>query len=112
MPMASCLPNIPEKYASISLSHEAEKSKEKSEEGREKSWNLTQEIMRARVNTIESTSRSSDETGAFMVADMGEVYRQYQRWKVNLPRVKPYYGETLTPVSVFLADQSSRQVQS
>jgi ornithine decarboxylase len=28
------------------------------------------------------------------VADLGEVYRQHLRWKLNLPRVKPFYGTT------------------
>jgi ornithine decarboxylase len=27
------------------------------------------------------------------VADLGDVYRQHLRWKLNLPRVKPFYGE-------------------
>jgi ornithine decarboxylase len=29
------------------------------------------------------------------VADLGEVYRQHLRWKLNLPRVRPFYGESL-----------------
>ena len=32
---------------------------------------------------------------AFYVADMGEVYRQHLRWKMNLARVKPFYGMLL-----------------
>lgn len=39
-----------------------------------------------------------DECGAggedgFFVADMGEVYRQHLRWKLNLPRIEPFYGK-------------------
>jgi ornithine decarboxylase len=29
---------------------------------------------------------------AFFVADLGEIYRQHMRWKVNLPRIEPFYG--------------------
>lgn len=29
----------------------------------------------------------------FFVADLGEVYRQHMRWKLNLPRVRPFYGK-------------------
>ncbi|KAL9098769.1 MAG: hypothetical protein Q9163_005633 [Psora crenata] len=86
-----------EKYASINLSHDAEKSKDKSQEGREKSWNLAKEIMCARVSTINPVTSTPIDTIPFMVADMGEVYRQYQRWKVNLPRVKPYYAVKCNP---------------
>jgi hypothetical protein len=28
------------------------------------------------------------------VADMGEIYRQHLRWKMNLGRVKPFYGRS------------------
>lgn len=28
----------------------------------------------------------------FFVADLGEIYRQHMRWKVNLPRIEPFYG--------------------
>ena len=93
MPMAPLSSTITENYAAISLSHDAERSKNKSEEGREMSWNLAKDIMDARVNNINRATCSSRDTLPFMVADMGEVYRQHQRWKVNLPRVKPYYGE-------------------
>ena len=31
---------------------------------------------------------------SFFVADLGCVVRQYQRWTQNLPRVRPYFGNT------------------
>jgi ornithine decarboxylase len=34
---------------------------------------------------------SGDES--FFVVDLGEVSRQHQRWKRNLPDVQPYYGK-------------------
>lgn len=45
---------------------------------------------------IESINPDECEAGgedAFFVADLGEIYRQHMRWKVNLPRVEPFYGE-------------------
>lgn len=36
------------------------------------------------------TEHEKDEP--FLVADMGEVYRQHDRWKRCLPRVTPFYG--------------------
>ncbi|KAL9123970.1 MAG: hypothetical protein Q9217_006656 [Psora testacea] len=95
--MAPLSPATSEKYASINLSYDAVKSKDKSQEAREKSWNLAKEVMLARVDTLASATCSSIDTAPFMVADMGEVYRQYQRWKVNLPRVKPYYAVKCNP---------------
>ena len=35
-----------------------------------------------------------NEEDSFFVADMGEVYRQYVRWRRLLPRVKPFYGSS------------------
>ena len=44
---------------------------------------------------------------AFLVCNLGEVYRQHQRWTKHLPRVTPHYGELLclpqVPVLTLLA---------
>lgn len=45
-----------------------------------------------RVNIIDHQTCGVGEEDAFFVADLGEVYRQHMRWKLNLPRVKPFYG--------------------
>ena len=29
---------------------------------------------------------------AFIVADMGDIYRKHMDWKTHLARVKPHYG--------------------
>ena len=34
---------------------------------------------------------------AFFVADLGEVVRQYQRWRSLLPRIEPYYAVKCNP---------------
>ena len=33
-----------------------------------------------------------DAEQAFFVADLGQVYRQHQRWRSCLPEIKPFYG--------------------
>lgn len=33
-----------------------------------------------------------DAEHAFFVADLGQVYRQHQRWKSCLPEIQPFYG--------------------
>ena len=50
-------------------------------------------IMIDHVANIDLNTCSSADTESFFVADLGDVYRQQQRWKLNLPRVKPHYGE-------------------
>jgi ornithine decarboxylase len=50
---------------------------------------LQEHIARVNVDTCEP-----GEEDAFYVADLGEVYRQHLRWKINLARVKPFYGES------------------
>ena len=49
--------------------------------------------LKKRVDRIDIAGCEPGEEDAFYVADMGEVYRQHMRWKMNLGRVKPFYGE-------------------
>ena len=50
-------------------------------------------VMSDRVDKIDPSTCDLDEAAAFIVGDLGDVYRQQQRWKLNLPNVKPHYGE-------------------
>ncbi|KAK9237699.1 pyridoxal-dependent decarboxylase [Lipomyces kononenkoae] len=50
-----------------------------------------------RVNQIDSDSCSPGGEDPFFVADIGEVYRQHVRWKLNLPRVEPFYAVKCNP---------------
>ena len=48
-------------------------------------------------NGIMNASRSAmtyepNAEQAFFVADLGQVYRQHQRWKSCLPEIHPFYG--------------------
>lgn len=50
-----------------------------------------------RVENIDHESCDAGEEDAFFVADLGDVYRQHMRWKLNLPRVKPFYAVKCNP---------------
>lgn len=49
--------------------------------------------LKERVENIDHDSCEAGDEDTFFVADLGEVYRQHMRWKLNLPRVKPFYGK-------------------
>ena len=49
--------------------------------------------LKKRVEGIDHEACQPGEEDSFFVADLGEVYRQHMRWKLNLPRVKPFYGK-------------------
>lgn len=55
---------------------------------------LVFEILKKRVQNIDVDGCHAGEEDAFYVADMGEIYRQHLRWKMNLGRVKPFYGRS------------------
>ena len=54
---------------------------------------LVHDVMQARVKGIDTSTCEPGDEDAFFVADMGEIYRQHLRWKINLKRIKPHYGK-------------------
>lgn len=62
-------------------------------EGAKYGKTLVQDVLKRRIQDIDTDRCSPGEEDAFFVADMGEVYRQHLRWKMNLKRVKPHYGQ-------------------
>ncbi|KAL2021470.1 hypothetical protein VTK56DRAFT_7103 [Thermocarpiscus australiensis] len=58
---------------------------------------LIREALRERVEKIDHEFCEPGEEDTFFVADLGEVYRQHMRWKLNLPRVKPFYAVKCNP---------------
>jgi ornithine decarboxylase len=62
--------------------------------GAGKSKQLIGQALKSRVEAIDPDTCGVGEEDAFFVADLGEVYRQHLRWKKNLGRVKPHYGES------------------
>ena len=66
---------------------------QKSENNGEKaSRALIGNALKKRVENVDEDTCEAGEEDAFFVADMGDVYRQHQRWKKHLHRVKPHYG--------------------
>jgi ornithine decarboxylase len=56
------------------------------------SKSLVGEALKSKVENIDHESCEAGEEDPFFVADLGDVYRQHMRWKLNLPRIKPFYG--------------------
>jgi ornithine decarboxylase len=54
---------------------------------------LVMDVLKKRAAEVDVDRCEAGEEDAFYVADMGEVYRQHMRWKMNLGRVKPFYGK-------------------
>jgi ornithine decarboxylase len=61
--------------------------------GAGKAKQLIGEALKGRIEVIDHDVCQVGEEDAFFVADLGEVYRQHLRWKKNLARVKPHFGE-------------------
>ena len=55
------------------------------------------DALKKRVESIDHEVCKPGDEDSFFVADLGEVYRQHLRWKLNLPRVKPFYGILFSP---------------
>lgn len=56
---------------------------------------ITKDALKKRIERIDTDACEAGEEDAFFVADMGEIYRQHLRWKMNLKRVRPHYGMSL-----------------
>lgn len=56
-------------------------------------------------NHIARVAKSSLVKGdeSFFIADLGKVTRQHQRWRQNLPDVRPYYGILLLSLLFLLS---------
>lgn len=54
-------------------------------------------VLKKRAAEVDTDRCEPGEEDAFYVADMGEVYRQHMRWKMNLGRVKPFYAVKCNP---------------
>ena len=83
---------VTEEYATINLNRELLVDDDHPHHGAQFGKSLVQETLKQRIEGIDSDGCQPGEEDAFFVADMGEVYRQHLRWKMNLKRVKPHYG--------------------
>jgi len=91
--MAPSATEITTQHASIILNRELLIKGFYAEDGVHNSEGPVKKALTDRVKEIDIDSCEAGEEDAFFVADMGEVYRQHLRWKMNLKRVKPHYGE-------------------
>ncbi|CAL3963213.1 unnamed protein product [Diplocarpon coronariae] len=58
---------------------------------------LIGKALKERIDNVDHDVCEPGDEDAFFVADLGEVYRQHMRWKLNLPRVKPFYAVKCNP---------------
>ena len=91
--MALSATDIIQQHASIILSGELLKNGSYAQDGVCNIDGLVKIALKERIKEIDTDACEAGEEDAFFVADMGEVYRQHLRWKMNLKRVKPHYGE-------------------
>lgn len=90
--MAPSAITITQPYASNHLNEHSLRTKQAAHGGKEHGRRLTKDVLKRRIEGIDTDTCDVGEEDAFFVADMGEVYRQHLRWKMNLKRVKPHYG--------------------
>lgn len=49
--------------------------------------------MTERVKAIDHEACAAGDEDPFFVANLDTVYNQHKKWKLHLPRVKPFFGE-------------------
>ena len=91
--MAPSATTTSQQYASIDINDKSLRiSSTTHDNGKEYGKFLTRDVLKRRVEAIDTDTCAAGDEDAFFVADMGEVYRQHLRWKMSLKRVKPHYG--------------------
>ena len=88
----SAITTTTQDYATINLDRELVINHGQSNDGAKYGKVLTKDALKRRIEDIDTDGCNPGEEDAFFVADLGEVYRQHVRWKMNLKRVKPHYG--------------------
>lgn len=94
--MAPSATTTSQQYASIDINEKSLRVNSTTHDnGKEYGKILTRDVLKRRVEAIDTDTCAAGDEDAFFVADMGEVYRQHLRWKMSLKRVKPHYGAFL-----------------
>ncbi|MCJ1431754.1 Ornithine decarboxylase [Xylographa pallens] len=86
-----------EQHSSISLNRGLLTKGLQPKDGVNCSERLVKHTLKERINVVDTDTCEAGEEDAFFVADMGDVYRQHLRWKMNLKRVKPHYAVKCNP---------------
>jgi len=58
--------------------------------------------LKERIDTVDANICAPGEEDPFYVADIGRIYRQHIRWKLNMKGVKPFYAVKCNPDPVVL----------
>jgi ornithine decarboxylase len=95
MLMAPSATTITEQYAPTIISLNGNSTNENRYSSAGYGRLITKDALKKRIESIDTDACEAGEEDAFFVADMGEVYRQHLRWKMNLKRVRPHYGMLL-----------------
>ncbi|CAF9924544.1 Ornithine decarboxylase [Imshaugia aleurites] len=96
--MAPSATTITQQYASIDINEKSLRVNSTiNDSGKEYGKTLTKDVLKGRIEAIDTDTCAAGDEDAFFVADMGEVYRQHLRWKMNLKRVKPHYAVKCNP---------------
>ncbi|KAL8736892.1 MAG: hypothetical protein Q9181_002232 [Wetmoreana brouardii] len=93
----SAVTTITQEYSTINIERDLLVNHSQHRDGVRFGKTLTQDALRRHIQDIDTDGCSPGEEDAFFVADMGEVYRQHLRWKMNLKRVKPHYAVKCNP---------------
>ena len=67
------------------------------EDGHISPQKLVHQTLKNHIADLDQDTCEAGEEDTFFVADLGEVYRQHLRWKLNLARVKPHYAVKCNP---------------
>ncbi|MCJ1414987.1 Ornithine decarboxylase [Xylographa parallela] len=86
-----------EQHSSTSLNRSLLNKNSPQKDGVKCSEGLVKDALKERINVIDTDTCEAGEEDAFFVADMGDVFRQHLRWKMNLKRVKPHYAVKCNP---------------
>ncbi|MCJ1276719.1 hypothetical protein MMC21_004526 [Puttea exsequens] len=95
--MAPSPTTVTQDYGSSENDEKFVKTHQNSNHGEELGRHLTRDVLNARIKNVDTDNCAAGEEDAFFVADLGEVYRQHLRWKMNLKRVKPHYAVKCNP---------------
>ena len=99
MALSATTTTTTQQYASIDISEKYLRvNSTPNNHGKEYGKFLTKNTLKERVEGVDTDTCAAGDEDAFFVADMGEIYRQHLRWKMNLKRVKPHYGQFLSPI--------------
>lgn len=89
--------NIPTSPTAVKMSPQKRRFSQTNANTRFLAQSMIAHALQSHIESIDPDECEAGGEDAFFVADLGEIYRQHMRWKVNLPRVEPFYGMFARP---------------